>query len=208
MLIAKYVIDKNGYFIENVVYDDKLETIQGYELKNGESLVPAANLGLFARAKWNGKEWIEGAAAVEVEKKYTERLNLFMDSKLDEVNLTCKQTIENGFDLKLINGEVKHFSLSEADQINISAAHSAILQGATGYSYHADGELCTWFSAEDITLLALTASQFKTYQTTYCNHLRHWIKRETDLEVLKNIQYGAELPRDLQKSIKKLLHNL
>ena len=205
MITERYVIDENGYFVENVLYDEESKTIKFYELKSGESLVPICDKSSFIKPKWNGTAWVEAADKKVIEEKNKERVEMIRESKLSEVNYSCRQTIEDGFDLQSSNGETKHYSLTEVDQINIATAHSAVLQGATGYSYHADGEISSWRSAEEITLLTSIASQFKAYQITYSSHLKHWIKRETDLEVLKNIQYGMELPEDLQESMNELL---
>jgi len=205
MLVDKYVIDKEGNYVEYVLYDEDSKEVQHYKLKDDESLVPMIDLTLFIKPKWDGKEWIETANKAEINIKNNEQLENIKNIKLLEVNNSCKQAIELGFDLKLSNNKIKHFSLTETDQINITTAYSAILQGASGFLYHADGELCTLFSAEDIILLTTMATQFKTYQTTYCNHLRYWIKREIDINIINDIVYGCNLPDDLQKNMDVIL---
>lgn len=120
----------------------------------------------------------------------------------DEISKACNATIIAGIDI----GE-SHYSLTETDQINLSTAMTAIQQGAASYPYHADGELCRMYSAEEITAIAAAATQHKLYHTTYCNHLFAWIRRCTTQEELKEIYYGAELPEDLAANMAEVLDN-
>lgn len=120
----------------------------------------------------------------------------------DEISAACNATITAGIDV----GE-SHYSLTETDQINLSTAMTAIQQGAASYPYHADGELCRMYSAEEITAIASAATQHKLYHTTYCNHLFAWIRRCTTQEELKGIYYGAELPEDLAANMAEVLEN-
>lgn len=46
---------------------------------------------------------------------------------------------------------------------------------------------------------------FVTKQTTYCNALRQWAKRETDPNVIGSIYYGCALPEDLEKEVGDIL---
>lgn len=117
--------------------------------------------------------------------------------KLETVSSACQFTIHSGIDVEMDNGTVGHFSLTEEDQINITNAYAAILNGASGYLYHADGELCRLFSAKEISDITLEATKYKIYHTTYCNHLNYWIKRCSSMDELSTIQYGASLPTDL-----------
>lgn len=82
---------------------------------------------------------------------------------------------------------------------------TAVTLGATEYPYHADGDQCVLFSAKDIVELYVAYKGFVTYQTTYCNFLKVWIKRETDPGVVGNIVYGSELPDDLKAEMEAIL---
>ena len=124
--------------------------------------------------------------------------------KLDEMSSICEQVIYNGVDVELSTGK-KHFSLTANDQTNIDGIFSAITLGATEYPYHADGEPCEMYSASDVITLYIAAKGFVTQQTTYCNALRQWIKREDKIETLSAIRYGDTLPSDLQKNVENIL---
>lgn len=125
--------------------------------------------------------------------------------KLSTASATCEQLIYDGIDVTLNTGK-KHFSLQIADQSNIDGIFNAVTLGATAYPYHADGELCTMFSASDIVLLYMSYKNFVTAQTTYCNVLRQWIMREKDKDTLLAIEYGATLPDDLNEEMNKILN--
>ena len=125
-------------------------------------------------------------------------------NKLDEMSSICEQVIYNGVDVELSTGK-KHFSLTANDQTNIDGIFSAITLGATEYPYHADGEPCEMYSASDVITLYIAAKGFVTQQTTYCNALRQWIKREDKIEIISAIRYGDTLPSDLQKNVENIL---
>ena len=46
---------------------------------------------------------------------------------------------------------------------------------------------------------------FVTKQTTYCNFLKIWINRETDMNTIAGIMYGSELPEDLASQMNEIL---
>lgn len=125
-------------------------------------------------------------------------------NRIYEMSKECEDTIYDGIDVELTTGK-KHFSLQINDQTNINGIFSAVTIGVTKYPYHADGEPCTMFSAEDIVSLYVAYKKYVTLQTTYNNALRRWIEREPDISVVQSIKYGAPLPDDLQKEIVSIL---
>lgn len=122
-----------------------------------------------------------------------------------EISMACKQAIYLGFDMELTEGEPSHFSLTENDQINLSTAYATVEAGAEGYPYHADGELCRLFSAQEIGKISEKATAHKLYHTTYCNHLLTWARRAETVEELEGIYYGAQLPDDLMANMETIL---
>lgn len=126
-------------------------------------------------------------------------------AKLTELSTACNTAITNGCDVILSGGTAGHISLTAEDQINLSTAMTAVEQGATGYPYHLDGELCAIFPAADILLLAQAATAHKLWHTTYYNHLAAWVRRcETAAEV-QAITYGCDLPADLAENMTAIL---
>ena len=82
---------------------------------------------------------------------------------------------------------------------------TAVEQGAVGYPYHLDGQLCAIFPADDIRAMAHIATAHKLEHTTYYNHLAAWVRRCETAEELAAITYGAALPSDLEDSMGAIL---
>ena len=93
---------------------------------------------------------------------------------------------------------------AEHDQTELMAQAQTVKEGAAAVPYHADGELCRMYPAEEFTALAQAATAHVFYHRTYCNHMNAWIAR-ADLEELPAIVYGAELPKDLAASMAAII---
>lgn len=123
--------------------------------------------------------------------------------KIKEMSSLCGQTISNGIDIVLSDGETHHFSLGTNDQLNLLTLSSLVANGETQIPYHADGELCRYFSPEDIILLVNTATAFKTYHTTYFNSLREYINSMRSISKINAVSYGVSIPLKYQSDILK-----
>ena len=116
-----------------------------------------------------------------------------------EIGAACSAAIYAGIE---VNG--RHYSLTEHDQTEIMAQYTLVKEGAAAVPYHADGQLCRMYPAEEFAALAQAATAHVFYHRTYCNHLNAWIAR-AGLEELAGIAYGAELPGDLAQSMAAIL---
>lgn len=126
-------------------------------------------------------------------------------SKETEISTACNAAIIAGMDVETSQG-AEHFALQETDQINLTTALSAVQAGAAGYPYHADGQLCRMFTAEEIQAIAQASVRHKLYHTTLCNHLLTWVRRAATSEELETITYAAEgLPDDLAANMTQVL---
>lgn len=194
------------------------EAVQHYILEEGESLIdttpptlrPHAGAAGLIRPRWSGEEWMEAATKKEIAAWEAENpdpnaktLEELQAAKLAELSAACNAAITAGLDVETSQGK-EHFSLQETDQINLSTALSAIQAGAAGYPYHADGQLCRMFTAEEIQAIAQTATAYKLEHTTYYNHLAAWVRRAEAVE-LTGITYGADLPEDLAGNMAAIL---
>ena len=121
------------------------------------------------------------------------------EAKRQEIGLACSAAIYAGIHV----GE-SHYSLTEHDQTEIMAQYATVKEGAAAVPYHADGELCRMYAAEEFAALAKAATAHVFYHRTYCNHLNAWIKR-AGLEELPFITYGAELPENLGQRMVEIL---
>ena len=131
-------------------------------------------------------------------------LSALRSAKLSELSAACNAAIVAGCDVTL-STTTGHISLTDEDQINLTTAVGAVNQGAEGYPYHLDGQLCAIYPAADILAMGAAATAHKLYHTTYCNHLMAWARRATADE-LEGITYGAELPADLAANMEAILN--
>ena len=164
---------------------------EGYELSGLEDCSETL------RAKWRREHCLAD---------YPELMTLAerRAAKLAELSAACGAAITAGCDVTLSGGS-GHISLTAEDQINLSTATAAVEQGASGYPYHLDGQLCAIFPATDILACARAATAHKLYHTTYYNHLAAWARRVETVEELAAITYGAALPEDLKANMASIL---
>lgn len=196
--------------------------VQGYTLAAGEQLLdaappvlrPHAGAAGFVSPKWDSgtSAWVEAATEEEIAAWEAEHpdpnaktLEELRADKEAQLSAACNSAIVAGLDVETSQG-TEHFSLQETDQINLTAAYNAILSGAASYPYHADGQLCRMFTAEEITALSNASISHKLYHTTLCNHLLTWARRAETAEELRGIAYSADgLPEDLAANMAQVL---
>lgn len=118
------------------------------------------------------------------------------DMKIAEMSIACNSAIESGFDTVLSDGNVYHFSLTTQDQINLLSLSTMIANGMTSIPYHADGALCTYYSVQDMMQIITTATQYKTYHTSYFNSLRNWVNAMTEISEIYGVSYGVTVPEE------------
>lgn len=134
-------------------------------------------------------------------------ISAIREDKVVELSEACHAAIVAGVDVTLSDGSTGHFALEETDQINLTTAYNAVQTGASGYPYHADGQLCKMYPASDIIAISEAAMAHKLYHTTYCNHLMAWARRVETVDELSGITYGAELPEDLAANMAEVMSN-
>ena len=157
-----------------------------------------ANEEIAKREAYNGDYTI-------VEEPDDRTLDEIRADKLAELSASCNDAITAGMDVETTQG-TEHFSLQETDQINLTTALSAVQSGASGYPYHADGQLCRLFTAAEIQAIAAASVKHKLYHTTLCNHLLTWARRAATKEELSGITYSADgLPEGLASNMAAVL---
>lgn len=127
-------------------------------------------------------------------------------AKTAEMSTVCNQVIENGIDVILSDGKTYHFSLTTQDQLNLITLQSMIVAGETMIPYHADGELCRYYSVEDISVVMDSATAHKTFHVTYYNSLKVYIDALDDITAISAVQYGMDVPVEYQSDILKALY--
>lgn len=121
--------------------------------------------------------------------------------KITEMSAANQVIITNGIDL---NG--KHYRLNTTDQINLTSLY-ALAQKGNSVPYHADGEVCKVFSADEMIELVESATQWVIYHTTYFNLLKHQILSMKDEESIEAVTYGTALIPEYQAIIDELTSN-
>ena len=140
--------------------------------------------------------------------QYVQPLDELKTQKIAEISMTCNTTITNGFDVTLSTG-TEHFSLKTEDQLNLFGKQAQISQDVAtfsedkGYEYHQDGELCKYYSLQDMLKIIETAMAYKSYHTTYCNSLFRWIEQMNSKEDVNAVYYGIEIPEAYQSEVLK-----
>ena len=130
-------------------------------------------------------------------------IDFIRSSKIAEMSYICRTTIESGIDLE-IRGEIKHFSLTTQDQLNLMSAQT-MAQTQTLIPYHADGEETDFYTKEETNQLAEAAAAFKMQHTTYYNSLKTYINALETIEEIAAITYGIEIPDEYKSDVLKVL---
>lgn len=128
-------------------------------------------------------------------------LDYLKTQKIKEMSYYCNQAIVNGFDVELSDGRTHHFSLTVQDQLNLITLSSLAASGVDNIPYHADGELCEFFSVNDIQMIVKAATELKTYHTTYYNSLKLFIQSLVDRDEVANVIYGANIPDEYKSDV-------
>jgi len=132
-------------------------------------------------------------------------LNDVKEVKLKDLSDACHTAIVSGFDVKLADGEYHHFSLTVEDQLNINSLYGMIAAGAEQVPYHADGEPCRYFTAEEFTAIVQAATAHKTYHESYYNSLKSYVDSKRTEAGIFAIEYGTEIPAQYQSDVMKAL---
>lgn len=127
------------------------------------------------------------------------------DRKVSEMSNTCNAVITAGFDVALSDGGTYHFSLTTQDQLNLITLSTLVASGETQIPYHADGELCRFYSSEDITTIITAATSFKAFHVSYFNALRAYVESMEDIDAIGAVVYGVEIPEAYQSDVLKVL---
>lgn len=185
-----------------VTYNLPFTTVQAIEITEEEYIIYTQAI--------DNNETIEDDTAIDpipiepyIDPNDIASLEFIRSSKIQEMSYECHKTIEAGFDLEL-QGAMHHFSLTTQDQLNLMSL-STLAQTQSLIPYHADGEECVFYSAEDINKIIETATNLKIYQTTYYNSLKTYINALETIEEIAAIEYGIPIPEEYKSDALKIL---
>lgn len=137
---------------------------------------------------------------------YTPTLEELQAAKKQEVNAACNKTIVEGFDVKLSDGQIHHFTMKEEDQIAFLTCLALISKGETAIPWHPNGsstQPCVFYSTDAMQKITDAAYEHRTFHTTYCNSLKIWVEATETAEELQEIYYGADVPETYQSDVLK-----
>ena len=130
-------------------------------------------------------------------------IDFVRQSKISEMSLQCRKTIEAGIDVEL-RMETKHFSMDTQDQLNLMSL-GVMAQTQELIPYHADGETCIFYTADEINQIVAAATAHKVYHTTYYNALKNYINSLSTIEEIAAITYGTPIPDEYQSEVLKVI---
>ena len=134
---------------------------------------------------------------------YEPTLEELQAAKKREISQACETAIYSGVDVTLTDRSTEHFSLTEHDQLNLFGKQVQLAAGTTELEYHADGQPCRYYSAEDMQIITSTAMAYVSYHTTYCNAVNMWIAGCETADEIQQIYYGADVPEQYQSDVLK-----
>ena len=169
-----------------------------------------------------GKDWKEVTVVAITENEYNSLIKLLasdqaiyadknqlkhvQNEKISELNTICRNTIIEGVSVLFSDKKYHKFELTIEDQLNLMTIESEIKAGAKKILYHEKNKVCQMYLASDIQLLIDAVHKHKAYHTTYFNLLKNYIYSLHDIEKIREIEYGIELPDDDNIKLEELLN--
>ena len=131
-------------------------------------------------------------------------VELVRENTVARMSAACNAAITAGVDV-VMDGVTSHFSLTLEDQLNLVSLQGLLAAGAQAVPYHADGQDCRFFTADEFNQIAAAATAWKIYQESYFNSLRAYILSMTAVGDLAAVTYGMEIPEEYQTDVLKHL---
>ncbi len=132
-------------------------------------------------------------------------LEFVRDAKIAQMSKICHDTIVNGIDVVLSDGESHHFSLEIEDQIKIQALALKAQNGESTLFWHEDDMPCKFYSANDILAIYTALEKIQTIETTWFNSLKMYIMSMETIEQISAVTYRTEIPEEYQSEVLKYL---
>ena len=127
------------------------------------------------------------------------------DAKIAQMSKICHDTIVNGIDVILSDGESHHFSLEIEDQIKIQALAMKAQNGEQTLFWHEDDKPCQFYSANDILAIYAALEAIQTFETTWFNSLKMYIMSMDSIEQISAVTYRTEIPVEYQGEVLRYL---
>ena len=136
---------------------------------------------LLKAVETNEEITIEEEPVVEIEPVMVENptIDYVRSSKIAELKSDCNKEIINGVDVKLSDGETRHFSMSLEDQINLLTM-----------AYLADESM---YSAEDMKIIIAETNAFKNHHIAKFKQLKDRVNSSNNIQEISAVNYHEEV---------------
>lgn len=136
-----------------------------------------------------------------------ETIDFVKEKKVSAMAAACEAAIVAGFSIATADGTVHHYSLAVTDQIMIAQLGLKAQTGSDLLPWHADGELCRFYSAEEMIAINAQMEALISYHQTYFNSLKQYILSLDDVAAISAVEYGMEIPSEYQSEVLIALTN-
>ena len=221
MLKLKYIGDEESYDVEfRTVANNIVELVGNFPIKDtGFTLSRAEHednwdytgyTTVYREIEGGVQFSNDGSVYVEPEQPsepdtpdyepYVPTLDEVKESKVKEMNAVQQQTIQHGIDVTLTDGITEHFSLTDHDQTSLMGLQSQVAAGVEQIPWHTsdESEHCKFYSNADMALITAAAMEYVTWHVTYFRDLRIYIRALDNIDDVKAITYGIEIPQEYQ----------
>ena len=139
---------------------------------------------------------------------YNEPIENVRERKISEMNAVQQSMIANGFDI-VIDGKVKHFTLTDHDQTSMLGLMGQVQMGIKQIPWHTSDhdEHCEYFTNEQMKSIIEKATGFLTYHITYFRDLRIYINNLSSKEEIEAVEYGIQIPNEYKSDVLKDLES-
>ena len=136
---------------------------------------------LFKAVETNEEIAIDEEPVVEVEQVVVEEpaIDFVRASKISELKHHCNKAITNGVDIKLSDGETRHFSMSLEDQINLLTM-----------AYLSDESV---YSAKDMKIIIAETNAFKNSHIAKFKQLENRVNSLNTIQEVSAVNYHEEV---------------
>lgn len=136
---------------------------------------------LLKAVETNEEITIEEESVVEVEQVIVENptIDYVRASKIAELKRDCNKAITNGVDIKLSDGETRHFSMSLEDQINLLTM-----------AYLSDESI---YSTEDMKTIIAETNAFKNNHIAKFKQLKDRVNSLNTIQEVSAVNYHEEV---------------
>jgi len=126
---------------------------------------------------------------------YSMNIDYVRKHKIIELKEICGQVIENGIEF---NG--KQYSAKLEDQISIGTLIQIAKLGGN-LPWHANGESCEIFTAQDFLELSDNIMAHVIYHQTYMGGIKKYLNSLEDINLINNFNYGDALTEEIELDI-------